>query len=90
MIAYLDEEKLQCPVRLSYRLMSGREKHISYINAYMWNTENGTDEPIFKSRNRNTMRISVWTPRRGKEERDELGDWDWHVYTTMCKRDNLC
>ena len=49
MIAYLDEEKLQCPVRLSYRLMSGREKHISYINAYMWNPENGTDEPIFKA-----------------------------------------
>ena len=25
---------------------SEREKQISYFNAYMWNLENGTDEPV--------------------------------------------
>ena len=26
--------------------------------------------------------------RRLDELGDELGDWDWHVYTAMCKTDN--
>ena len=25
-----------------------------------------------------------WT-RGGEEERNELGDWGWHVHTTMCE-----
>ena len=29
---------------------SEREKHILYVNSYMWNVENGTDEPISKAR----------------------------------------
>ena len=28
---------------------SEREKQISYINAYMWNLENGTDEPVCRA-----------------------------------------
>ena len=26
--------------------------------------------------------------KEGKEDWDELGDWDWHVYTTMCQITN--
>ena len=26
--------------------------------------------------------------KRGRWEWDELGDWDWHIYTTMYKTDN--
>lgn len=25
-------------------------------------------------------KINVWTPRVGSEGRDELGDWDWHIW----------
>ena len=28
---------------------SEREKQISYINAYMWNLENGTDIPVCRA-----------------------------------------
>ena len=28
---------------------SKSEKQISYINAYMWNLENGTDEPVCRA-----------------------------------------
>ena len=28
---------------------SEREKQISYSNAYMWNLENGTDEPVCRA-----------------------------------------
>ena len=54
-----------------------RKKQIPYINAYMWNLENGTDEPICKAEiETQTRRTNVWIPGRGKEEWDELGDWD--------------
>ena len=35
-------------VRQSEPSESGREKQISYINAYMWNQENGIDDLISK------------------------------------------
>ena len=39
--------------------------------------KNGTDEPICKAEiETQTQRINIWTPRGGKEEWDELGDWD--------------
>ena len=34
------------PVTQSEVSQSGREKHISYINAYIWNLENEIDEPV--------------------------------------------
>jgi len=46
----------------------------------MWNLKKkGTDEPICKAKIETQMkRINVWTPRG-----DELGDWDWHIYTLI-------
>ena len=33
---------------------SEREKEISYINTYIWNLQNGIDEPTCRERNGNT------------------------------------
>ena len=63
---------------------SEREKQISYINAYMWNLEKRYRWTYLQSRNRDT---DVENKRMDTKERegewDELGDWDWHVYTAM-------
>ena len=32
--------------------------------------------------------MDVWIPGGEGDGWDELGDWDWHIYTTMYKRDN--
>ena len=48
---------------LSYRMKSEREKQTSYINAYMWTLENGTDKPIFKA----GMQTQTYTMTCGHE-----------------------
>ena len=65
---------------------SEREKQISYFNTYMWNLEQLYRWTGLQDRNRDTdvenKRIDTkggwWV---------ELGDWDWHTYTTMYKID---
>ena len=53
----------------------------------MRNLENGTDEPIRRAEiETQTKRTSVWTPRRGKEEWDELGDWI-DTYSPLCVKE---
>ena len=72
---------------------SEREKQISYINAYMWNLEKWYRWTGLQGRNRNTdaenKRIDT---KRGNGGWlwwcDELGDWDWHVYTDVYKMHN--
>ena len=49
---------------------SEREKQISYINASMWNLENGTDGHLCKAEiETEIQRINVWTPGGGREGR---------------------
>ena len=69
---------------------SEREKQISYSNAYMWNLENGTDEPVLQSRNWDR---DVENKRRdtkgGKQQGDGGGGvMNWEIgidmYTLMC------
>ena len=67
---------------------SEREKQISYINAYMWNLEKWYWWSYLQSRNRDTDVENKHGYQGGWW--DELGDWDWHIYTidTMYKIDN--
>ena len=72
---------------------SEREKQISYINAYMWNLEKWYRWFYLQSRNRDTdieNKQNKCMDTKGKGGWDELGDWDWHIYTidTMYKIDN--
>ena len=43
----------------------------------------------FQSKKRDTNVENEWMDtKEGKEEWDELGQWDWHIYTSMRKTDN--
>ena len=68
---------------------SEREKQVSYINAYMWNLEKWYRWTYLQSRNRDTDVEKKRMDTKGEEGMwDELGNWDWHIYTTMYKIDN--
>ena len=68
---------------------SEREKQISYIIAYMWNLEKWHRWTYLQSRNRDTdVENKRMDTKGGREGWDELGDGDWHIYTTMYKTDN--
>jgi len=48
--------------RVCHTEWSKSEKQILYINAYMWNIENGTDEPIYKAGTEmQAHRMDTWT-----------------------------
>ena len=67
---------------------SEREKQILYINAYMWNLEKLYKWSYLRSGNTDTDVENKCMDTKGEGEWDELGDWDWHIYTTMYKIDN--
>ena len=43
------ETRMDLETIIQSEVKSEGEKQISYINAYMWNLENGTDEPVCKA-----------------------------------------
>ena len=50
--------------------------------------KNGIDELIYKAETESQMQeTNLWILRE-EGGWDELGDWDWHIYTTMYKIDN--
>lgn len=59
---------------------------MSYINAYVRNLENGTDEPICGAGDRHAdAECHIWT-QRGMGRVGQTGrEKHWHVYTTSCK-----
>ena len=72
---------------------SEREKQILYINAYMWSLEKWYRWTSLQGRNRdkdveNKRMDTKGGKRWGVGGCDELGDWDWHVYTNTYKMDN--
>ena len=68
---------------------SEREKQISYINAYIWKLEKQYRWTCLQGRNKDTdVEKKHMDSKGGKGEWDELGDWDWHIYTSMYKIDN--
>ena len=34
------------------------------------------------------QKTNLWLPGDKGEGRDKLGDWDWHIHTTIYKTDN--
>ena len=71
---------------------SEREKQISYINPYMWNLEKWYRWTSLQDGNRDTdvenKRMDTKGESRGGGCGDELGDWDWQVYTDVYKMDD--
>ena len=66
---------------------SEKEKQISYINVYMWNLEKWYRWTGLQGRNRDTDVKNKRMDTKGEKRwgEDELGDWDWHIYTNMYK-----
>ena len=73
---------------------SEREKQMLYINADMWNLEKWYRWTGLQGRNRDTDVVNKHMDTKGGKQGegwwwwDELGDWDWHIYTNMYKIDN--
>ena len=66
---------------------SERERQISYGITYMWNLKEWYKWNYLQNRNRVTdvkNKLMVTKGERG----DKLGDWDWHIHTTVYKTDN--
>ena len=70
--------------------ISHKEKN-KYIIAHIRNVENGIDDVICKTEIKTLIENKHMDTKMGKGmEWDELGDWDWHIYTTdaVYKTDN--
>ena len=83
---------------LLYRDMDGpRDCHTEWAkserkrqnNAYMWNSGKWHRWTSLQSRNRVAdIENKFMVNKRGREGWDELGNWDWHIHTTVYKIDN--
>ena len=68
--------------------VSQTERQI-YDIAYMWNLKKQYKWTYLQNRNRVTNVENKLMVTRGKARgRDKLGDWDWHIHTTIYKTDN--
>ena len=68
---------------------SDRERQISYDIAYMWNLKKMVQMNLFtKQKYSHRCRKQTYVYQGGKGGRDKLGDWYWHVHTTIYKIDN--
>ena len=65
-----------------------RERQISYDITYMWNLKKWYKWTYLQSRNRLTDVENKLTVTKQGGSRDKLGDWDWHIHTTLYKTDN--
>ena len=65
------------------------ERQISYGYAYMWNLKKWYKWTYLQDRNRVIdVENKLMVTKGERESRDKLGDWDWHVHTTIYKTDN--
>ena len=68
---------------------SDRERQISNDNAYMCSLKKWYKWTYLQNRNRVTdAENKLMVTTGGKWGRDKLGDWDWHIHTTIYKIDN--
>ena len=72
----------------SYRVKSVRERQKAYDTGFMWNIQNGRNELTHKTEIESQMwKANLWLPGE-KGERDQPGDWDWHIHTIIYKADD--
>ena len=71
---------------------SDRERQVSYVIACMRNLKKkkiGYKWTYLQKGNRVTdIENNLWLPRE-KVGGDKLGDWDWHIYTTIIYKRNI-
>ena len=65
-----------------------KRKKILYITIYMWNLEKWYRWNYLQSRNKHTDVENKYMNTKGRIWGwDELGEWDWHIYTAMHGRE---
>ena len=68
---------------------SKSDREISYDIAYMWNLKKWYKCTYLQNRNTVTdVENKLMVTKGGRGGRDKLGDWDWHMHTTIYKIDN--
>ena len=68
---------------------SDTERQISCDIAYMWNLKKGYSCTYLQNRSRITDVENKLNGSQGlRRGRDKLGDWYWHIHTTIYKIDN--
>ena len=57
--------------------------------AYMWNLKQWYKRTYLQNRNRVTdVKNKLMVTKGERWGRDKLGDWEWHIHTTIYKMDN--
>ena len=56
----------------------------------MWNLEKKRKKIQMNlfTKQKQTLKTSLWLPKGTDGGRDGLGVWDWHVHTTVCGMDD--
>ena len=68
---------------------SDRERQISYDITYMWNLKIRYKWTYLQNTNRITdVENKLMATKGERGVRNELGDWDWHIHTTIYKIGN--
>ena len=68
---------------------SDREGQTSYDNTYVWNLKKCFRWTYLQNRNRVTdVENNLMVTGVGKKGKDKLGDWNWHIHSTIYKIDN--
>ena len=68
-----------------------QKEQISHINTYMWNLGKWFQWTYLQSRNRNADIENKHMHAKGGEGGwDELGDWNWHIYTQFSSVTQSC
>ena len=68
--------------------VSQRKINIIWYDLYMEYLKNDTNELIYKIEiDSQSYRMNLWLLRGGEGRRDRWEVWDWHVHTTIFKRD---
>ena len=63
-----------------------QRKTISYDTPYMWNQNKWYKWTYLQNRNRVTdVENKLMVTKGARGGRDKLGDWDWHIHTTIYK-----
>ena len=94
-VSMIDQRQIICRdvdgPRECHTEWSKSEKNKYHILTHMWNLEKWYRSSYLQSRNRNTEVENKCTDTKGERGGwEELGDWDWHIYTidAMYKIDN--
>ena len=58
------------------------KKQVPYMNAYVWNLEKWYRWAYLQRINGEDIQNKIWITRVERGRQEEVGDWDWPIYTS--------